>query len=237
MEFSNVNIIRLSDGSGEKPKLHVLHNFDYQDDEYICVRKLNNAEDMPYGNCFFMKVIKGIDGHRGCKRIGDIETADKLRQEVGSTTFLREKFGEKMPNVTVMYDFKHEKKKDLLINETRYTYLRRKPNGKIGCDRLGERVNRYSEWIKSEHGRSIIEKLLKNRQKISVLYETMHNGQQYYYLREKSCKAESWYFSHVEKKENGRAIHERVRNETLAEALWSKTIREITAPKIPLNTE
>ncbi len=233
MEFSNVNIIRLSDGSGETPKLHVLHNFDYQGDEYICVRNLNNAEDMPYGNCFFMKVIKGIDGHRGCMRIWDIETADKLRQIVGSTIFLSEKLENKMPKVTVMYDFKHEKKKDLLIDEMRYTYLRRKPDGKIGCDRLGERVKQYSEWLSSEQGRSILEKLQNNRQKLSVLYETIHNGQQYYYLREKSQKTESWYFSQLVNKEKELPVYKRVNNEALAEELWSETIREITYPQIP----
>ena len=231
MEFGNVNLIRLGDGSADSPKLYVEHDLEYKGNEYICVRMLNKAENMPYGNHFFMQVVKGLDGQRGCRLVDETETGDVLRRITGSALHITKAFGQKVPGVAVMYSFSRDQSRETRIEENRYTYLRRRADGRIGCDCLGGSVQKYADWTGTDSWDPVRAGLEKNRQKVSVLYELAHDGQRYLYLRD-AGKTEDWFF--IKAGENSRQTYpDRVNDESLANMLWSRIISNASAPESP----
>ena len=231
MEFSNINLIRLGDGNTESPSLYVFDDLDYMGDEYICVQMINKAETMPYGNYFFMQVVKGLDGQRGCRLVSDIETGDALRQITGMAKQIEKMPGQIVPRVAVLYSLRPDRNNGLLIDENRYTYLRRREDGKIGCDRLGKKMRKLADWIPSDGRDSIRARLKDNRHAVSVLHELSHNNQRYLYIREKD-EAENWYFIRTEGDDSG-PCPERVGDESLACALWTRILNSRAATKWP----
>lgn len=231
MEFNNVNLIRLGDGSADCPRLYVEHDLEYKGNEYICVRMLNKAENMPYGKHFFMQVVRGLAGQRGCRLISDIKSGDILRRLTGKSLGITKVLGQKVPGVAVMYLFSRDQDGDRLIEEKRFTYLRRRADGMISCDCLGGSAQKFADWIQSGGGGPIRTRLEKGRQKMSVLYELTHDDQRYLYLKD-AGETEDWYF--VKAGENsGHSYPGRVKDESLANVLWSQIISNASATESP----
>lgn len=224
MEFSNVNLIRFKGQNGCAPKINVIHDFEYRGSEYIYARQLNNAENMPFGRGFFMEVVKGRRGQRGCIRVRDMHTAAALRQFMGKTTGLDAFLGANMPETLYMYCPGENGSEEPSVREILFTHLRRKPDGTIGCEKIRETEKKYSGLMMLSDGAASRDTEEQDVVRTVILCELRHDGRDYLYISDVSQDEEDRYFALIRNDGNKRAECERIENEETAECLWDEIV-------------
>ena len=224
MEFSNVNLIRFKGQNGCGPKINVIHDFEYRGSEYIYARQLNNAENMPFGRGFFMEVVKGLRGQRGCIRVRDIDTVAALRQFMGKTTGLDDYLGADKPETLYMYCPGENGSEEPSVREILFTHLRRKPDGTIGCEKIRETEKKYSGLMKLSDGAASWGTDEQDAVRTDILCELRHDGRDYLYISDVSQDEEDRYFALIRNDGNKRVVCERIENEEIAECLWDEIV-------------